>query len=385
MKKHIIFSSLALILSSNIVCALEIGQKVPDLKVSEWVKGGSVSFREKSKTTDDKLYILFFWATWLKEASRFTDFIVMEKEFYSKENLVFVGITREKASLLKKFVKEHPEVDINLGVDDNSQSYSAYMNDVKNLPVFFIIDNKGRLLWKGSPMEFDRVVTRILDDTFDAEKQDEIEKLREKVREYSHLLNNEKEIQYSNEILKIDPTDEVSVKFISANLAKEGKLKEAYDFIEDARAKAKDSKYIQRTLFLNELELVMQMPLSQEKIYLEYIAKNYMESFANSPRYLNEGAIRLLKKFPLEVLPVSSLMDAINKAILDLEKDKKVKDNLGSYYLTLARLYYIIGKLDKAVITQEKAIDMLKDENELIVAKLNLSFYQDMLVLNKKE
>jgi len=384
-KKEIVLSVLSLLLSSNIICALEIGQKVPEIKVSEWVKGSAITFRDKNNKEDNKIYILFFWATWLKEASRFTDFVMMEKEFYSKENLVFVGITREKASLLKKFVKEHPEVDLSLGIDDNSQSYNAYMNDVKNLPAFFIIDSKGRLLWKGSPIEFDRVIRRIIDDTFDPVEQEEIEKLREKVRDYSHMLNTEKETQFSEEILKLDPTDEVSIKLISSNMVKEGKLEEAYRFIEEARAKAVDSQYIQRALFLNELELVMQMTLSHEKTYLEYIAKNYLESFSNSPRYLNEFSIRLLREFPLEVLPVGLLTDAVNKAIYILEKDKGNKDDMGSYYLTQARLYYIVGKLDKAVITQDKAIGMLKDDDELIVAKLNMSFYKEMLVLNKKE
>lgn len=384
-KKQITLLILCLFVSSNAFCALEAGQKVPELKVSEWVKGGSISFKNKSESEDNKFYVLFFWATWLKESSRFIDFVMMEKKFYDEDNLVFVGITREKASLLKKFLKEHPEIDINLGVDDNSKSYNNYMNDVKILPAFFVIGKEGKLLWKGNPIEFDRVIRRILDDSFDPDKQEEIEKLRERVREYSHLLNKEKETQYSKEILKIDPTDEVSVKLVSGNMAEEGKLEEAYTFIESARNKARESEYIQRALFLNELEIIMKMPLFQEKVYLEKIAANYIESFANSPRYLNEFSIRLLREFSLEVLPISLLSESVNKAISILERTKESKEDLGSYYLTLARIYYITGKLDKAIIMQKKSISMLKDEDELIVAKLNLSFYEEMLVLNKKE
>lgn len=384
-KRELFFTLLFLFFSSNILCALDVGQKAPDLKVSEWVKGSAVSFKVAKESKDGKIYVLFFWATWLKEASRFADFIMTEKQFYDKNNLVFVGISREKASLLKKFLKENPELDINLGVDDNSQSYNTYMKDVKGLPVFFVIGTNGKLLWKGSPIEFDRVIRRIIDDTFDSDDQEEIEKLREKVRDYSHLLNKEKETQLSLEILKIDPTDEFSVKLVSANMVREGKLEEAYKFIEESRSKVKSSQYVQRALFLNELEVIVQMPLSREKIYLEDVAKNYIKAFSNSPRYLNEFSIRLLKEFPLEVLPVNLLFEAVNKAIYLLEQDKENKENLGSYYLTLARLYYIVGNLDKAVLTQENAISILKNKDELVVAELNLSFYKEMIALNSKK
>ena len=77
---------------------------------------------------------------------------------------------------------------------------------------------------------------------------------------------------------------------------------------------------------------------------------SYKNNFANS---CNQIAWEIVKKSTDKVL--------IKKAIKWSETSVEIEKNTHYYWDTLARLYYLNGQKDKAILTQQKAIDLGKD------------------------
>lgn len=367
--------------------SIEVGQKAPGLMVSQWIKNGPIElYRKKASknTLKADYYVIFFFATWANVSQDVIEFVDGQTGVFKEANIKFVGISSENALRVKTYFDKYPNTKIYIGVDDHTKTSNEYLGGEDSIPKFFIFDKNKKLIWKGGPLEENRALLNIAGGTFDAQKQQEIEKLHEDIRTSIQSLDREAQLKKAEEIFKIDPTDRVAMDYKIDELIKKDKIDECVELIHEARKSAGSNNYLQFYLYNTELEIVMGLINEKGRRYIDDLAKSYYLTFQNSSTALNSMAFRLIQVVPFQI---TSLEQAIIMSAQAAKLEKEISpdsNDMGNYLQTEARCNYFIGKLDKAIESQKGAIACLKDKNEKDVATLALEYYQQAKVISDK-
>lgn len=97
---------LAAVCLASTAWALELGDKAPPLKVKKWVKGDEVNI-EKDK--GDKIYVIEFWATWCPPCRASIPHLTEIQKKYKDKNVVVIGVSVDGEQTVGKvpdFVKD---------------------------------------------------------------------------------------------------------------------------------------------------------------------------------------------------------------------------------------------------------------------------------------
>lgn len=148
----------------------DLGDPAQALKVSEWAQKGPVDLEAgKGKT----VFVVEFWATWCGPCKKSIPHLTELQKKYAEKGVVFVGISQEKADVVKPFVAEMgDQMDYAVAVDAEGATSKAYMDpfEVNSIPHAFVIDKQGAIVWHGHPMMgMDTVLDGVLAGTWDLE------------------------------------------------------------------------------------------------------------------------------------------------------------------------------------------------------------------------
>lgn len=371
---------MCLLVYGTVLSALNVGDDAPPITVLKWVKGDPVTLFPK-KEINKKIYVVFFWATWSHASPNLMQFMTRENSFFGRGGVEFVGISKERSSRIRKFVKKYPDINFSMGIDKDATTYDAYMQGTNGVPMIFLIGRNEELVWKGTPFEFERVLIRVLSDSFDIEIQNKIEKIRKKYSAAANMMDKEEELKYAKDILKLDPTDRSAINVVVDNFINDDKVNEAVDFIISSREKTVANKYAQRGLFFLELGILRGMNNYAGKEYLSELVTNYYDSFTNDAEALNSLVINVLRNMPLEIIPLSEILKTSRKSVELVKNIPNKSTQYGAYLQSLARTYYYAGCLDLAISTQAEAIGFIKEDEKKKIAELVDSFYNNALEL----
>ena len=128
----------------------KIGDAAAPLKIKEWVKGEPVDMKNR-----DKIYVVEFWATWCGPCRTSIPHLTELQKKYADKGVVFVGISDEKANVVKPFVeKMGQKMDYVVACDDERKTYAGYMEAYgrNGIPSAFVVDKEGTVAWAGHPM-----------------------------------------------------------------------------------------------------------------------------------------------------------------------------------------------------------------------------------------
>jgi len=144
----------------------KLGQPAASLNGLQWIKGGPVEI------TKGSVYVVEFWATWCPPCRTSIPHLTELQHKFKDQGLTIIGISNEKADVVKPFVKEKAEtMDYTVAVDPSRQISQGYMGafNVGGIPHAFIVGKDGNLLWHGHPMDrMDEVLKDVLAGEFDS-------------------------------------------------------------------------------------------------------------------------------------------------------------------------------------------------------------------------
>jgi thiol-disulfide isomerase/thioredoxin len=138
----------------------KLGDAAQPLTGLEWVKGGPVEIKAGT------VYVVEFWATWCPPCRVSIPHLTELQHKYKDKNLVVVGISTEKVSVVKPFVEQKGnDMDYIVAVDTTGTVSRGYMDAFgrNTIPSAFVVGEDGKIAWVGHPMDnMDAVLERTL-------------------------------------------------------------------------------------------------------------------------------------------------------------------------------------------------------------------------------
>ena len=337
MKGIKIFCLSFLLLSSFAAFALKVGDIAPELEVSSWLKNGKTTLASgKGKN----IYVIEFWATTCKPCKKVMPYLHKLQNQY--KDLIIVSISPEKASIVKSFIAKYPNINYKIAVDEQRKTHNSYMGKNLQIPLAVIVQKNGTIAWIGHPLDMYLPLQRIITGKFNVKKSQRRQKMYGKIQT---LLSQKK----FNEALKIVEAERKkatnNIQLIALKsyiLFHLNKKTQALEFATSMLQKHPSNMEIfdLKCYILNQMKKYKEL----DAFYLTFI-----NNCKDKPVLLNQLARKLLgTKFGEAKL--TPALRAIELAYSNHKLYKNQRANIGE---TLARIYYMIGRIDRAVNIQK--------------------------------
>jgi tetratricopeptide (TPR) repeat protein len=275
----------------------------------------------------------------------------LQKEF--KNDLTIISISTESAATVKNFIARKKNTNYAVAVDDRFKTYSAYMGGRKNIPMAFIINKNGTIAWIGHPMDMYLPVKRIITGKFNIQKNARRQKVFREIRTLLAKKNYTPALKIVNKELANDSSNIQFIALKSFILFNTGKKDEAVKFI--------GSMLKQHPCSLELFDLKSYM-LNQLKRYKEMdaFALEFAQNCKERPLLLNQFARKMLGTRFAE----ARLEPALKAAELAYSNRKLYKLQRADIGETLARIYYMVGRIDRAIKIQKVVCRILKENKK---------------------
>lgn len=308
------------------------GDPAPALEVEKWVKGSEVKFEA------GKVYVVEFWATWCAPCRAAMPHLSEIQKTLKDKGVTVIGVSspglRDKIDDVEKMVTEKGDMmGYTVAWDRAGATVNNYMTAarLRGIPASFVIDQKGKVAWYGSPSELDFVLDEVVAGTWDHKSGPS--KLKK--------MGEEREAVFAD--AESDP---------------KGSLKLLAEF---------ETKYPKAVKDLQPIKYELQMMAGDYDAAYKTGAALVDQAIAQkNPETLNMIAWNIVDPAgDVKKKDVDFAMRAAAAAVkLTNEKDGAILD-------TLARCYWLKGDKVKAIELQKKAIAaMTKDQPEEMKSEL---------------
>lgn len=134
---------------------LELNKKSPEINITDWIE--NVPIKKKIK---DKYIVLEFWATWCSPCLKSVPHLNELQKKYNQDNLIFISITDEKTSKVKKILEfiQFNSIVVTDTTKATQKKFGDKINGLKALPLTVLIDNNNIVRWIGTPKELNEDV-----------------------------------------------------------------------------------------------------------------------------------------------------------------------------------------------------------------------------------
>lgn len=340
---------------------ITLGNSAPPLRLGEWIKGIPVK-----KFDQGHVYVLEFWATWCKPCIAVMPHLTALANEY-KDKVTFLGIdVYEKKSPTVKRIKNFVDsmgkrMDYRVVVEDSNFMVVDWLiatgEKDNGIPRTFVVNAEGKLAWIGHPLELEKILPEIINNTWDINKalakRNFKKHLEEIDKEVNYLLFNYRENSFKPGDFG-DPDSAILI--INDIIKKEPNLKYA--------------PLIASHTFSALLKT------NSHKAY-EYGKELLMTHTYDNPTYdIIIGSIKWYSdklNLPAEIYQLG--IKAYQAKLDFFIPHENV--NLSKYYHKMAEWYWIAGNKSKAIEAIQKAIELLKTTSNF--SKNDLDAYNSLL------
>ncbi len=193
-----------LLFATSGALALELGEKAPELDVTDWAQGPPVTIASGAGKT---VFVVELWGTFDADS---LDAIEPLSKLYEKnraQGLEVVSVTTEPLDDVKKVLADR-KVPYRVAIDQNHNTVAAYMGDQKRLPFAVVVDKTGTVVWKGDPTDgMAEVVADVLAGKFDLKKTLALQELRDALEKATDADDWDEVARVCDRIFALAPGD----------------------------------------------------------------------------------------------------------------------------------------------------------------------------------
>lgn len=314
-----------------------IGSKAPALDIEHWVqkagRDADGKFEPITEFEKGKVYVVEFWATWCPPCRTSMPHLSKLQEKFAEKGVTVISVSDEDLDTVTEFLetdadggKTYGEITANylLTTDPDGSVSRDYMEAAgqSGIPTAFIVGKTGEIEWIGHPMQMDDPLAAIVSGEFD----------REAFAATSREMN------------------EIQQKFRGVvALMQQGKSAEAVALIDSWIGEVKS------------LEVKARLKQIRSQIAMQAGGDLAVDAFASAAKEANDSA-EALNELAWNVVLASQqgndVSDAlVTAAVAAAERGVELEPTNGNVLDTLAHLFEMQGKLDKALAVQRKALD----------------------------
>lgn len=326
---------IAVLFASTVALGLDVGDKAPRLTVKEWIVGSPVA---PDKPDGKTAYVVEFWATWCPPCRTTIPHLNKLHQKYKDKGLVIVGISSESAKKVRPFAKKM-NMGYHVAVDNNRSTNNVYMRGVRGIPHAFVVGKDGKVVWTGHPMAgMDGVVAQVLASEHDAGKGKDVGPWEKAFQQALQTNDLSRALKANARLIELQPSNYTHVQMRVRILTHR-----------------KDNAAVLK------------------------VRRDAAKRFAGSAENLNSLAWDILTSSDLGLRDPELALRCAQEAVwLTARKNPAI---LG----TLARAYYEICLLDKAIAVQKEAIAGSKGAASQKRSSAALKYYESVKALQKRE
>ncbi|MDD5729293.1 MAG: redoxin domain-containing protein [Victivallales bacterium] len=371
MKKRFFCVSLLLLTGSLTGLALNPGDPAPELQVACWIKNGPVKINDGK---NEKVKIIEFWKTECKPCRQIIPGLQqLQTEF--RDSLVIVSISPEPAATIKEFIaREAADINYAVAADDKNKTFKAYMQGRENIPAAFIINKNGAVAWIGHPMNMYLPLKRIITGKFNIRKNAEEQEVLRQIQVPLSQKDYPAALKIVNSGLEKSPDNIRLIALKIFILFNNEQKKQAVEFADDMLKKHPCNL----ELFELKSHMLNQLQRYQE---MDAFALEFVGNCKDEPLSLNQLSRKLLGtrfgEARLEPALKAAELAYSNRKLRELQRA-----DIGE---TLARIYYMIGCIDRAVKIQTVVCRILKKnrKSRYVFAMKILHYYRQAYTLGQ--
>lgn len=328
--KRILIAAL-IIAAAGSARALDIGDPAPSLAgIQTWIGGEPVDTTPASNA----IRVVEFWATWCPPCRETMPHLSELQTKFADRGVTIVGVTDEAEATVRAFL-ENQKPAYRIAIDADKKATDAFMKDQSGIPHAFVVDSTGTVVWQGHPMDgLEDVLLRLVEGRYDPEKA---------------KAGRERQGRLMAALQQGDAA--AALKAIDEMIADDAKNLELYQM---------------------KAGLLMQ---GEDRAALEAHFARMVEVFRDSPGELNDIAWMMVAPSPLPLArrDLRLAYDAVYRAV------KLTGGTEPAMLDTLALVYYSAGLPEKAIETQQRAIELEKDPESKAGLETQLGYFQSVL------
>jgi tetratricopeptide (TPR) repeat protein len=359
---------------------LKRGDDALEFSGLEWVEGDSFKLLKKGDSSSSPITVLEFWGSWDKASQLSLPLLSKVQKRYGAEKLTVLAVTKEKREKLDKYLESvKKKFNFRIAVDSKGGVTKEYLGDDEEVPVIFIIDNDGEVLWRGKPLELETVLDKVFKGTFNPGVQEEISSLHDKLQVSLQMEKIPSAIRTIDKIMELDPSDALAMRIRLYIFERSGKLADALSFIDQLIEKSPDTS----SLYFVKLDLMNRLAKTPDEI--ESFCGEIFDKFNDFPDVLERLAWIAVFRMPPGTAPLEIALDAIDKAVgMFIESENQNPAKLADYLETQGRVYYMIGKIAKALEIQERVVRLRKGDKGEVQSVILQKYYNKALELSNR-
>ncbi|GAB4545069.1 MAG: redoxin domain-containing protein [Phycisphaerales bacterium] len=314
---------------------LAVGDKAPALEHVDWLKGEPVEQFEEGE-----IYVLDFWATWCGPCVASIPHINELQQKYKDDKVHVIGVAiwpSPRMTPTAEFVEARGDgMDYRIASDIDGKTADAYMKAAGQggIPTVMLVDRQGELAWIGHPMMgLDTALELMVKDEFTPERmEEEMDKIRK--------AEEERQAKIQPVMMRVQQALTPGAEDWEAA---ETALTELIEL---------DSQFVNGAAPYLYIAKAKQGKTEEAR---KYAADLMSTVFKNDAQALNSMAWTIVgPQSPL----LGDEMDT-ELAVTVAEKAATISNNKDADVLdTLARAYFMDKRLDDAVATQRKAVEL---------------------------
>lgn len=316
---------------------LNVGDKAPALKVTDWVKGGPVALGK------GRPVVVEFWATWCGPCKQSIPHLTeLAHKYKGKVDFVGVSIWESEEGDYKtkvpQFVKDFgAKMDYHVATEgpDTFMAQNWMLAAGENgIPSAFLIDGEGVIAWIGHPMgDLEGSIDKLLAGTLD----------RQTIRDA-----REKE--------KAAEQEQVKAMQKTAGVTKLLRAKDYAGAVKEVDRLIAEDKSLEPNLMIGKVQA---MSLGKLPGLAELLTSLLDKEYASDPMDLNNYVWMIVEK------PLDHSKDVYMATLKLGEKMMKAAPEDSMCMDTYALALWRAGKKSEALATQKKAVELAKKDSRV--------------------